>query len=80
MQRNVEVRVTDMDKNGVALGFLFVGQGASRHSFAEDILQVRSLGGSSVSCCWCPLLFCAMRFGSVLFCELREDGSLKPRR
>lgn len=40
MQRNVEVRVVDMDRNGVALGYLFVGSGAQRHNFAEDILQV----------------------------------------
>lgn len=41
MQRNVELRVTDMDKNGVALGFLFVGSGAQRRNYAEDIVKVR---------------------------------------
>ncbi|CAN0092322.1 unnamed protein product, partial [Hapterophycus canaliculatus] len=39
MQRNVELRVTDMDKNGVALGFLFFGTGANRRNFAEDIVK-----------------------------------------
>lgn len=41
MQRNVELRVTDMDKNGVALGFLFCGTGSQRRNFAADILEVR---------------------------------------
>ncbi|CAM9394274.1 unnamed protein product [Choristocarpus tenellus] len=40
MQRNVEVIVNDMDKHGVALGSLFVGQGATRHSFALDLVKV----------------------------------------
>lgn len=40
MQRNVELRVTDMDKNGVALGFLYFGTGTNKRSFAEDIIKV----------------------------------------
>lgn len=40
MQRAVELRVTDMDKNGVALGFLYFGTGANKRSFAEDIVKV----------------------------------------
>ncbi|CAN0423410.1 unnamed protein product, partial [Ectocarpus fasciculatus] len=40
MQRNVELRVTDMDKNGVALGFLSYGTGSQRRNFAADILEV----------------------------------------
>lgn len=40
MQRNVELRVTDMDKNGVALGFLLFGTGSQKHNFAEDIVKV----------------------------------------
>ncbi|CAM9480909.1 unnamed protein product, partial [Ectocarpus fasciculatus] len=39
MQRNVELRVTDMDKNGVALGFLSYGTGSQRRNFAADILE-----------------------------------------
>ncbi|KAG5176046.1 hypothetical protein JKP88DRAFT_270898 [Tribonema minus] len=39
MQRNVEVEVLDMDKNGVALGHLFVGQGDQRHDYALDLLK-----------------------------------------
>lgn len=45
MQRNVELCVTDMDKNGVALGFLYFGTGANKRSFAEDIIKV-----------WCVVL------------------------
>lgn len=41
MQRNVELKVIDMDKNGVALGFLFVGTGKDKRNFAVDIVKVR---------------------------------------
>lgn len=40
MQRNVDLRVTDMDKNGVALGCLYVGSGSQRRSFAIDLVKV----------------------------------------
>ena len=40
MQRNVELRVTDMDKNGVALGFLYLGTGKDKRNFAVDIVKV----------------------------------------
>ena len=40
MQRNVELRVTDMDKNGVALGFLYLGTGKDKRNFAIDIVKV----------------------------------------
>ena len=40
MQRNVELCVNDMDKNGVALGILYVGSGARKHSFAVDLVKV----------------------------------------
>lgn len=43
MQRDVEVRVADMDKNGVALGFLFLGTGGQRHNYAVDIVKVMYL-------------------------------------
>ncbi|CAM9976725.1 unnamed protein product, partial [Laminaria digitata] len=39
MQRNVELKVTDMDKNGVALGFLYVGTGKDKRNFAVDIVK-----------------------------------------
>lgn len=41
MQRSVEVRVVDMDKNGVALGSLFTGSGSQKRNYAADILKVR---------------------------------------
>lgn len=43
MQRSVEVRVVDMDKNGVALGSLFAGSGSQKRNYAADILKVREL-------------------------------------
>lgn len=49
MQRNVEVRVVDMDKNGVALGFLYVGTGSQRRNYATDLLKV-VLGRLPVHC------------------------------
>ncbi|CAM9650495.1 unnamed protein product [Chrysoparadoxa australica] len=39
MQRMISLVVTDMDRNGVALGDILVGQGATRHSYAEDLLR-----------------------------------------
>ena len=44
MQRNVELCVNDMDKNGVALGILYVGSGARKHSFAVDLVKVGASG------------------------------------
>mmetsp|Transcript_28764 Transcript_28764/g.37765 ORF Transcript_28764/g.37765 Transcript_28764/m.37765 type:complete len:904 (+) Transcript_28764:127-2838(+) len=39
MQRNVEIDVVDMDRNGVALGTLFIGSGEQRHDYAMDLLE-----------------------------------------
>ncbi|CAM9568749.1 unnamed protein product, partial [Phaeothamnion confervicola] len=39
MQRAVEVEIQDMDKVGMALGSVFVGQGDGRHNYAADLLQ-----------------------------------------
>ena len=44
MQRNVELCVNDMDKNGVALGILYVGSGARKHSFAVDLVKIGASG------------------------------------
>src|SRR5690606_24861030 len=39
-QRFVEIEIDDMDRNGVALGRLYVGQGEHRRNYAADLLQV----------------------------------------
>lgn len=39
MQRFVEIEIDDMDRNGVALGRIYVGQGDHRRNFAADLLE-----------------------------------------
>jgi len=39
MQRNVDIVVVDMDKNGVALGSLMIGTGEDQHDYALDMLE-----------------------------------------
>lgn len=77
MQRNVELRVTDMDKNGVALGFLFFGTGANRRNFAEDIVKVRCTqggGGGRLNVRSCVAVLSCVRdtICAIVFARVRD--------